>query len=148
VYVPVVGEMFSARRRGGATLDGRPLRVSAVDTLARAMVATGFNYRPDVRDRQGRRLARMVARVRDVRRSGSAAVDLCRVASGRVDAYYEDHLNSWDVSAGLLIATEAGASASDFAGGPPSAGAVVVSAPGVHAALLAALRDAAADGEA
>jgi myo-inositol-1(or 4)-monophosphatase len=145
VYVPVGGELFSAARGAGATLGGRPLHVSAADSLNRAMIATGFNYRPEWRAHQGRRLARMLPLVRDVRRSGSAAVDLCRVASGRVDAYYEERLNSWDIAAGLLIATEAGAAASDFDGGPPRAAEVVVCAPGVHVALLAALRDAAPD---
>jgi len=147
VYVPVTDELFSAARGAGATLDGRPLRVSSADTLSRALIATGFGYRPEARVRQGRRLAALLGRVRDVRRSGSAAVDLCRVASGRVDGYYEEHLNSWDVAAGLLIATEAGAAASDFDGGPPDAGEVVVCAPGLHDALLAALRDATPDAD-
>lgn len=143
VFVPTTGELFSAARDEGATLNGVALHVSTAESLDATLVATGFSYRRDRRAAQGARLARLLPEVRDVRRSGSAAVDLCRVASGRVDAYFEDHLNSWDVSAGLLIASEAGASTSDLRGGPASTSEVVVSAPGVHASLLAALRDGA-----
>jgi myo-inositol-1(or 4)-monophosphatase len=145
VYVPVLDELFSAARGAGATLNGRPLRVSSADALGRSLIATGFGYRPELRKRQGQRLARMLAGVRDIRRSGSAAVDLCLVASGRVDAYFEEQLNSWDVAAGVLIATEAGAAASDFDGGPPNPAAMVVCAPGIHDALLTALRAARPD---
>ena len=141
VFVPTTDELFSAARGEGATLNGVALHVSAAASLQAALVATGFSYRRDRRAEQGARLARLLPAVRDVRRSGSAAVDLCRVASGRIDAYFEDHLNSWDVSAGLLIASEAGASTSDLRGGPATATDVVASAPGVHASLLAALRE-------
>lgn len=146
VYVPTADEMYSAAAGEGATLDGVPLRVSGADALERALVATGFSYRSDRRVHQAERLARLLPVVRDMRRSGSAAIDLCRVASGRVDAYFEEHLNSWDVSAGLLIAAEAGAATSDLRGGPATTEQVVVSAPGVHAALLDALADAAVAG--
>jgi myo-inositol-1(or 4)-monophosphatase len=139
VYLPVSGELFSAARGHGASLDGMPLRVSAATSLQQALVGTGFGYQPDRRSRQGARLARLLPMVRDVRRSGSAAVDLCLVASGRLDAYFEDHLNSWDLAAGLVIATEAGAVSSNFAGGPPRPDDVIVCAPGLHASLLAAL---------
>jgi myo-inositol-1(or 4)-monophosphatase len=141
VFVPTTDELFSAARGEGATLNGVALHVSAAASLQAALVATGFSYRRARRAEQGARLARLLPAVRDVRRSGSAAVDLCRVASGRIDAYFEDHLNSWDVSAGLLIASEAGASTSDLRGGPATATEVVASAPGVHASLLAALRE-------
>ena len=117
------------------------MRASTAVALDRALIATGFSYQPDRRARQARRLARLLPQVRDVRRSGSAAVDLCRVASARLDAYFEDHLNSWDVSAGLLIAAEAGASTSDLAGGPPTSSDVMVASAGVHSQLLAAIAE-------
>jgi myo-inositol-1(or 4)-monophosphatase len=144
VYVPTSDEMYSAAGGEGATLDGVALRVSGAVALEHALVATGFSYRPDRRARQAGRLARLLPRVRDMRRSGSAAIDLCRVASGRVDAYFEEHLNSWDVSAGLLIAAEAGAVLSDLRGGPPTTDQVLVCSPGLHVELLAALAEASA----
>lgn len=145
VYVPVSDELFSAARGHGATLDGTPLRASAATSLQHALVGTGFSYQAERRSRQGDRLARLLPMVRDVRRSGSAAVDLCRVASGRLDAYFEDHLNSWDLAAGLVIATEAGAVSSNFDGGPARPDDVIVSAAGVHASLRAALATIASD---
>ena len=77
--------------------------------------------------------------VRDIRRFGSAAIDLCSVACGRLDAYYAEFLNSWDLAAGLVICTEAGAVATDFGGGPARPAEVVVAAPAIHAELLATL---------
>jgi myo-inositol-1(or 4)-monophosphatase len=145
VHVPPTDELYSAAVGRGATRNGVALSVSAPDSLGAALVATGFSYRRDRRARQAERLARLLPSVRDVRRSGSAAVDLCRVAGGRVDAYFEDHLNSWDVSAGLLIAAEAGASTSDLHGGPPTSSEVLVCSPGIHDDLLAALAAPGAD---
>jgi myo-inositol-1(or 4)-monophosphatase len=139
VYAPVTDELYSAGRGCGATLDGAPVHSSAASSLDLALVATGFSYRPERRAAQGRRLARLIVEVRDVRRSGSAALDLCSVACGRVDAYFEDFLNSWDIAAGLLIATEAGALASGLRGGPATPAGVVVSAPDIHDSLLGAL---------
>jgi myo-inositol-1(or 4)-monophosphatase len=103
------GEVFSATRGGGATLDGRPLHVRDVVPLEQRLVATGFNYVADVRVLQAAAVGRMLATVRDVRRLGAAALDLCALAAGRVDAYIEEGLNPWDVAAGALVATEAGA---------------------------------------
>ncbi len=136
VYVPTLDEMFSAARGGGATLNGAPISVSGVSTIDMALVATGFSYDRDRRRTQAARVASMLPEVRDIRRFGSAAIDLCLVACGRVDAYFEQYLNSWDIAAGTLIASEAGATCTDFHGGPPSTAGVVVSAPGIHAALL------------
>jgi myo-inositol-1(or 4)-monophosphatase len=101
-----------------------------------ALIGTGFNYSPNTRARQAERLARLLPHVRDVRRYGSAALDLCMAACGRLDAYFEEHLNSWDLAAGVLIAAEAGATTSNFAGGPADTDAVVAAAPGLHRALL------------
>jgi myo-inositol-1(or 4)-monophosphatase len=142
VYVPVTDELYAARRGGGATLDGRPLAVTSCTDLSLALVATGFAYRAETRRAQATRVARMIAHVRDVRRLGSAAIDLCHVAAGRVDAYFEEHLNPWDAAAGELIAREAGAVTSDLRGGPAVPASLVAAAPGVHAALLDLIADA------
>ncbi|MEX2628050.1 MAG: inositol monophosphatase family protein [Ilumatobacteraceae bacterium] len=136
VYLPVTDEMFAARLGGGATLDGHPIRCTDEHDLHRALVATGFGYDPAVRRTQATRVAAIIDSIRDVRRLGSAAIDLCHVAAGRVDAYYEEHLHSWDAAAGLLIATEAGAVASDFGGDAPRPEELIVAAPGLHTALL------------
>ena len=82
----------------------------------------------------------MIAEIRDIRRSGSAAIDLCWAAAGRVDAYFEQHLNSWDAAAGELIAREAGCVTSDFDGGPADPSNIVAAAPGIHAALVDLIR--------
>jgi myo-inositol-1(or 4)-monophosphatase len=103
------GEVFSATLGGGATVDGRALRVRDVVPLEQRLVATGFSYRAEVRALQAVAVGRMLSTVRDVRRLGSAALDLCALAAGRVDGYVEEGLNSWDMAAGSLVATEAGA---------------------------------------
>ena len=141
VYLPVTDELFSASRGGGASCNGVPIRCSDVDDLSEALIGTGFSYAPERRTLQGRRLAALIAQVRDVRRLGSAASDLCLVACGRLDAYFEEHLNSWDLAAGVLIAAEAGATTSDLGAGTAGPAATVASAPGVHRALLAAIAE-------
>ena len=105
--------------------------------LALALVATGFGYLPSRRAEQAQRLAAMIHSVRDIRRGGSAALDLCYTAAGMVDAYFEDGLNSWDVAAGELIAREAGCRTGDFAGGPASPGELLVAPPRTVRALSA-----------
>jgi len=103
------GEVFAATRGGGATVDGRPLRVRDVVPLEQRLVATGFNYVADVRRLQAVAVGRMLSTVRDIRRLGSAALDLCAVGAGRLDGFVEEGLNPWDMAAGGLVATEAGA---------------------------------------
>lgn len=103
------GECFSATLGGGATCDGRTVTVRQPVPLRERLVATGFNYVPEVRVVQAAAVAELLAQVRDVRRLGSAALDLCSVAAGRVDGYVEEGLNPWDMAAGALVATEAGA---------------------------------------
>jgi myo-inositol-1(or 4)-monophosphatase len=110
-----------------------------VQHLSQALVATGFGYEAERRQVQVQRLSKLISSVRDIRRSGSAAIDLCLVACGRVDAYYEDNLNSWDIAAGDLIAQEAGALSTGFDGGPPTPADLVVAAPEIHAQLRALL---------
>ena len=140
VFLPVTDEMFAARAGAGATCNDIPIHCSGETDLALALVATGFSYDPAARTAQAELVARLIGQIRDVRRSGSAAVDLCRTACGRTDAYLEQHLNSWDAAAGELIAREAGCVTSDFAGGPADPSNIVVAAPGIHAALVELIR--------
>jgi myo-inositol-1(or 4)-monophosphatase len=109
VVVDVVkGECFTATRGGGARLDGRPARVREVAPLAHRLVLTGFSYERDTRMTQAAAVHQLLGRVRDVRRLGSAALDLCYLACGRADAYVEEGLHDWDLAAGALIVEEAG----------------------------------------
>jgi myo-inositol-1(or 4)-monophosphatase len=109
VHDVVHGQTFTAHRGGGAFCNGLPLHVGGPDTLATALISTGFAYDAGVRPIQATVLAALLGSVRDVRRSGSAALDLCWVAAGRTDGYYEAGLNAWDWAAGRLVAAEAGA---------------------------------------
>jgi myo-inositol-1(or 4)-monophosphatase len=108
VYEPVRVEMFSAARGLGAFRDGRAVRVTSQSDPALALVGTGFSYEADRRRMQAERLVKVLPVVRDIRRAGSAALDLCSVACGRLDGYFEEGLNAWDYSAGSLIVAEAG----------------------------------------
>lgn len=139
VYVPALDELYSAGLGLGATCNGRPIHPTGESELIRTLVATGFSYDPDNRRRHAAVIAGLIGDVRDIRRSGSAAVDLCSVAAGRVDVYFERHLNAWDMAAGELIAREAGAITSDFGGDPARPAEMLAAAPGVHAAFLALL---------
>lgn len=107
------GELYQAAKNQGATVtrDGvsAPLRASGVTHLESTLVATGFAYTAQRRKAQGEIVARLLPQVRDIRRMGAAALDLCRVAEGSVDAYYEHGIHPWDYAAGAIIATEAGA---------------------------------------
>lgn len=136
VRLPALGRTYSAHLGGGATLDGRSISVSSAHEIELTLVGTGFGYDSDLRRRQARTVAALIGEVRDIRRTGSAAVDLCLVADGSLDAYYEEQLNEWDVAAGLLIAREAGATVSDLSGGPVHPGSVLVASPGIHDAML------------
>lgn len=109
VVEPASGRRWTAYRGGGAFLDGRPLRVSSATRLELSLVATGFGYRAERRARQAAGVAGLLSRVRDIRRAGAASLDLCAVAAGWVDAYFEHGLNRWDWAGGVLIAEEAGA---------------------------------------
>jgi myo-inositol-1(or 4)-monophosphatase len=139
VYDVVRDELFSATRGGGATRDGDPIQPSATTELTQALVGTGFSYDPDRRRRQAEVLRDVLPRVRDIRRQGAAALDLCSVACGRLDAYYERGLADWDLVAGGLIATEAGATVTAFDGSTALAGAVVAATPAIADDLLALL---------
>lgn len=129
VYVPSTDELFTSTLGGGARLNGQFISCSTTGDLALALVATGFSYDPERRSAQARRVSALVPRVRDIRRFGAAAPDLCYVAAGRVDAYYEQWLGPWDLAAGELIAREAGCITGDLSGGPAHHTAVLAANP-------------------
>jgi len=118
VYDPLREELFEARRRGGAWLNGQAIRVSRTDRLDRSLVTTGFPY--DIRERLPETLARMgriLGVVQGLRRGGSAALDLCYIACGRLDGFFEENLKPWDTAAGLLLVQEAGGKLTTIEGG-------------------------------
>jgi myo-inositol-1(or 4)-monophosphatase len=119
VYDPNRDETFTARRGEGARLNGRPLRVSDRSDLTTALIGTGFAYDVGRRVAQARTLTDVLGRVRDIRRAGSAALDLCSVACRRLDGFFEAYTEPWDRAAGALIVTEAGGMVSE---GPAPAG--------------------------
>jgi myo-inositol-1(or 4)-monophosphatase len=147
VYDAAKDELWQAVLGGGSTLNGRALRCSTATTLEQALVATGFGYDARRRAAQARLLPTLLPIVRDIRRQGAGALDLCSVAAGRVDAYYEQGLSPWDLSAGGLIAREAGARVEGLRGRPAGASMVLAATPGVFDALhdLLAVADADAD---
>ena len=129
VVVDVVhDEVFTAVGGSGATCNGRPIRCNQGNDLATALVATGFGYTAEQRARQARLLTSVLPAVRDIRRGGAAAIDLCWLACGRVDAYYEEGLKPWDLAAGGLVAVEAGATVAEIPG-PAGLPALTVAAP-------------------
>lgn len=140
VYNPFLDECYTAIRGQGAWLNGKPIEVSGKTELSRSIVGTGFPYDRDARAQLLPRLGRVLSECADVRRLGSAAMDICWVASGRLDAYYES-ISPWDGAAGQLVAREAGARLSHFL---PVDGALpdelegkhwLISTPGIHQAL-------------
>ena len=142
VHDPLHGDVFTAVRGAGAHRNGRPIHASDHADLSTALIATGFAYERTRRRAQAAVLERVLPRVRDIRRFGAASVDLCSVACGRVDGYYEVGLAPWDHAAGALIATEAGALVGDLDGGPPSGAFTLAAGPTLHAALRGLLREA------
>jgi myo-inositol-1(or 4)-monophosphatase len=141
VTVPSHGEVFTAERGGGAWLDAGgatiPLRCNTGVPLEQALVSTGFGYEVPRRVVQGEVVGAVLPRVRDIRRGGSCAVDLCSLAAGRVDAYYERGVNYWDWAAGGLVATEAGARLGGLARAAPSPSMTIAAEP----VLFGQLRD-------
>jgi len=136
------GELFTASRGGGAQLstparpEPRRLTGSRPVSLEQTLVATGFGYREEQRRAQGAVVAQLVPRVRDIRRFGSAALDLCAAAAGRVDAYYELHLNPWDHAAGALVAAEAGLTVTGLPGRPFAEPMAIVAASSIADAFV------------
>lgn len=144
VIDPLHGDLFAATAGGGATRNGQAITCTSAGDLDRALVATGFSYEPARRARQAEVLTTVLPRVRDIRRMGAAAVDLCSVACGRVDAFWERGLQAWDLAAGALVAREAGATVGDLAGGPASTAFALAAAPDLFEPLATLLRDAGA----
>lgn len=139
VYDPSHDEVFHAARGAGARVDDRSIRCTDVDDLGQTLVATGFAYEASVRADQGRFVAELLPVVRDVRRGGSAALDLCWVAAGRFDAYIEYGLQPWDWAAGRLIVGEAGGVVSEHEGFFAGRGltGVCAAGPAAHDRLVA-----------
>ncbi|MGL4745224.1 MAG: inositol monophosphatase family protein [Dermatophilaceae bacterium] len=135
VHDPVAGETFSAYRGGGAYLvtgqGTSRLRTSTCVDLSLALVATGFGYAATLREQQARGLVDVIGRVRDIRRGGSAALDLCAVAAGRVDGYYESGLAVWDRAAAQLVVREAGGILGGVVDDEPGRPLTWAAAPGV-----------------
>lgn len=131
VVNPATGELFTAARGGGARLDDRPIRVADPVPLSQALVATGFAYDAATRGRQGEVVARLLPQVRDIRRNGTASLDLSFVATGRLNAYFERTLSPWDHAAGALIAEEAGGVVRGLNGARPSRDFIIAGHPDV-----------------
>lgn len=147
VFDPMRDECFSAEKGSGAWLNGQPIRASAAADMDHSLLVTGFPY--DIRTNPHNNLeqfAHFALRSQGVRRLGSAALDLCYVAAGRFDGYWELRLNSWDIAAGGLIAQEAGANVTDLSGNPDylAAGSaaqtsILAGNPEIHVRMLAIL---------
>ena len=118
VYVPALRELYVAERGTGATLNGEPINVSSTDDLIHSLVATGFQYDPRARGGNLPHWASFVQVTQGARRSGAAAFDLCCVAAGRLDGYWETGLAPWDSAAGVLAVQEAGGRVTTFSGDP------------------------------
>ncbi len=144
VYDPKADECFAARRGNGATLDDRPIACSTQTEFDHCVLGTGFGYQSDQRRRQAEILIDILPKVANLRRLGSAALDLAYVGAGRIDGYWESGLNAWDAAAGALIAGEAGATVTDLAGNDPSPTMTVAAPPTIHTRLVAELRAAGA----
>jgi myo-inositol-1(or 4)-monophosphatase len=147
VYDPSKDELWQAVRGGGAVLNSRPVHASSATSLAVSLVGTGFGYDARRRAKQSLLLPALLPAVRDIRRLGAGSLDLCSVAAGRLDAYFEQGLAPWDLSAGGLIAAEAGARVTGLHGRPAGLDLVVASAPGVWEALVALLQQGDADAD-
>lgn len=145
VVAPALGLEFAALKGGGATLNGRPISVSKIDDLNDALVVTGFPYfRREASEQLARAVSLFISQSQGLRRLGAAALDLCFVACGWLDAQWENGLKGWDLAAGMAIVLEAGGEVTDWSGAPPfralTTGEVATSNGRVHARLLDILR--------
>ena len=137
VFAPTTNSFWKATKGGGAYFNNNSIKCNDPVNLNLALIATGFSYDLELRKEQGARMQRLIPQIRDLRRNGAAAVDLCYVAMGAVDGYFESSLKEWDFAAGGLIATEAGALISGRSGGAPDGDMVICAGPSLHAQLLA-----------
>jgi myo-inositol-1(or 4)-monophosphatase len=138
IFDPNRGEMFTAIRGAGAQVNGSSISVSLVEDLSQALIGTGFSYDAEARRVQAEVVGRVLPRARDIRRAGSAALDLASVSCGRLDGFYEAPMEPWDKAAGIVIATEAGARISELP--PPTSGlssGVIAANPALHEQLSA-----------
>ncbi|MET1044086.1 MAG: inositol monophosphatase family protein [Microbacteriaceae bacterium] len=138
---PESGEVYSAAAGQGAFLGEGRLQVAPAVELAQALIATGFGYSAERRAEQGALVSQLLPRVRDIRRLGTASLDLCFVAAGRLNGYYERGLNPWDHAAGALVAAEAGARVSGWSGAAASSEFILAAEPSVAASLEQLLTD-------
>ena len=150
VLNPVTGELFTATAGGGAVCNERPIRVSEVPSLTDSLLVTGFPY--DVREDLApimSRFTRCLEAAQGIRRLGSAALDLCHVACGRFEGFWEEHLKPWDTAAGMLIAREAGAKITDFSNRPytPESREILATNGFVHEQMLGLLNGGAKNGQ-
>nr|NLD40396.1 inositol monophosphatase [Actinomycetales bacterium] len=135
VAAPALGHLWHAHLGGGAFRDGEPIRVTEVEHLGVSLVGTGFGYVAEQRARQARALTGVLPVVRDIRRLGSCAADLCMVADGTLDAFFESGINPWDMAAGEVIVREAGGVVHGLRGERASEGMVIAGNPGISALL-------------
>jgi myo-inositol-1(or 4)-monophosphatase len=135
VAAPALGEVFTAAAGGGAHLGDRALQVRPPAELDRALLSTGFHYTQAIRGNQARLAAELIPRVRDLRRTGGAAIDLASVAAGRLDGFFEQGLNPWDQAAGGLLVLEAGGAVTGLGGAAPSHRMVIAGHPELVAEL-------------
>lgn len=145
VAAPAQGEVFTAVAGRGSERNGVSIRCSAQDDLADALIGTGFSYLPERRRAQAEVMTAVIPAIRDVRRAGAASLDLCSVACGRLDGYYERGLGPWDLAAGSLVATEAGAWVRPLDSRPVPEQLVIAAAPGIASALESLVVDAGAE---
>lgn len=141
-YDPTRNELFAAEKGGGATLNGRPIRVSTTAKLSEALIVTGFPYDFKEKEDFGRHLTEFLYHSRGVRRDGSAAIDMAYVACGRFDGFWEEGLHAWDVAAGKLLIDEAGGRVTYYDGSPFSiyAPPICASNGAIHSEMLGILR--------
>lgn len=135
VVSPLHDDVFTATLGGGAFRNDQPISCSDPVGLEMSVIGTGFGYRADRRRRQAEVLTEVITHIADIRRCGAAAIDLCWVACGRLDGYWEVGLGPWDHAAGALIATEAGAICGGLDGGPPSSELTMAAAPAIWSPL-------------
>ena len=140
VHNPASGDTYTATAGGGAFLGETQLQVADAVPLEFALVGTGFAYSATTRSEQGAVIAQLLPRVRDIRRMGTASLDLCAVASGRLNAYFERTLSPWDHAAGAFIAREAGARVTGWDGAAPSSEFILAAHPQLAAELESVLR--------
>ena len=141
VDAPMLRETYSAAVGDGAFCNGHPIRVSRCESLASALIATGFGYDAGLREWQGGIVHQLLPGIRDIRRAGSAALDLCFVACGRVDAYYERGCHAWALAGGSVIVHEAGGLATGLIHADPSRHLVIAAGVELHSLLRSRLQD-------